>query len=113
MHTVDISFLQTQDGYRFMLFFSLTLKPHSFSVASYMPLHVQDFRGRRYTGPDIQSRPVYYAMEIHTTKWQMLNDMNLHSFAFFGRPKQIAEGMICFYQAKEDLCVCLRWREPD
>lgn len=38
MHTVDISFLQTQDGYRFILFFLCVCvyKPHRFSVASYM-----------------------------------------------------------------------------
>lgn len=26
---------------------------------------------------------------------------------------KLHEGMICFYQAKEDLCVSLRWREPE
>lgn len=48
-----------------------------------MLLHVQDFRGCRYTGPGIQSRLVYYAMEIHNTNGRCW--MILHSFAFFGR----------------------------
>lgn len=92
------------------IFFSCMCKPHRFSVASYMLLQVQDFRGRCYTGPGIQSRPVYHAMEIHNTKWQMLNDfcILLH-FSFW----QARDDLGFFFQAKEDLCVSIRCREPD
>ncbi len=58
-------------------------KPHCFSVASYMLLHVQDYRERRYTGPGIQSMPVYHAMEIQNTNGRCW--MTSAFICFFGR----------------------------
>ncbi len=81
-------------------------KPHGFSGASYMLLHVQDYRERRYTGPGIQSMPVYHAMEIQNTNGRCW--MTSAFICFFGRrflvEANCTKGWLVFIRPKR-ICV--------
>lgn len=106
-------FYQTQDEYNFFVFFVCS---HRFSVASYMLLHVQDFRGHRNT--DLAYRAGLCIMQwkylILNGRCWMTSALNcIYFWQTLSCQIKLQEGMICFYRAKEDLCASLRWTEPD